>query len=255
LAVAFRSGANRGVGLNACILVRTIKASTKQAPAFVFESCPPENLKVPLLSLKGSTAETETIDLNPEVFGVPVRRDVIHQVAVWHLANRRKGTANSKTRGDVRGTTKKAFRQKGTGKARRGDMRSPMLIGGGVAHGPKPRDWSYSMNKKVRRLAMRSVLSGKLLEGRLWIFEDFELEHAKTQLLFQRLEELGIRNALFVDGEEFHDSPEFFQASKNIPWMQLVSGLRANVVEILRRENVVLSRRALQHLEKRLLVH
>jgi len=102
---------------------------------------------------------------------------------------------------------------------------------------------------------MRCVLSGKLLEGRLFVFDSFELDEPKTKLLAQKLEEHGLSNALFVDGEEFHDSPNFFLASKNLPWINLVSGLRANVVELLRRENVVLSRRAVEHLEQRLLIH
>ena len=177
---------------------------------------------------------------------------MIHQVAVWHAANRRKGTASSKTRGQVQGSTRKIMQQKGSGRARRGDIKSPVLVGGGQAHGPKPKDWSYSMPKKVRRMAMRSLLSGKLLEGRLTIVDNLNLTEPKTKLLHARLEELGLLNALFVDGEEFHEAPEFLQACKNIPWVQLASGLRANTLDILRRENLVLTRRAVEHLEGRL---
>ena len=270
----------------------------KLRPLTVFLSSA-ETLKVPVVKLEGDD-ELEIIELDPEVFGQPIRRgeethrsgrrsfpqstsddrillslsfpepqihfipffigfvtffaatDVIHQVAVWHAANRRKGNSSSKTRGEVRGSTRKLFKQKGTGRARQGDVKSPVRRGGGKAHGPKPRDWSYSMPKKVRRLAMKCVLSGKLLEGSLTIVDNLALSDPKTKVLYARLEELGLLNALFVDGEEFHEAPEFLMASKNIPWVQLVSGLRANTLDILRRENLVLTKRAVAHLEDRL---
>jgi len=110
------------------------------------------------------------------------------------------------------------------------------------------------MPKKVRRLAMRCVLSAKLLEGRLVIMADLDLDEPKTRLLHQRLEELDVTNAVFVSGGETHEAPDFFRSSKNIPWVELESGLRANVLGLLKREKVVLTLSAVEHLQERLLM-
>jgi len=231
--------------------VRGIKASTQVAPTWAFESAPLESLRVPVITLTGEAAGE--VELHPEIFGAPVRKDVVHEVVVWQRACRRRGLASSKNRGEVRGTTKKAFPQKGGGRARRGDMRSPVLRGGGVAHGPKPRDFSYTLPKKVRRMGLRCVLSAKLLEGRLTVIEDLNVEVPKTKLLAEQLDALGLHNAIFVDGEEQHEAESFLQASKNIHSIELFSGLHANCYDILRRENLVLTKRAVDHLEHRLM--
>src|ERR687892_2538972 len=147
------------------------------------------SMQVPITRLDQS--EAGTLELNPAVFGQPLRRDILHQVVRWQLAKRRQGTHKSKTRGEVKATTRKMYKQKGTGRARHGAASAPQFRGGGKAFGPKPRDHEHSLPKKVRRLGLKVALSSKLADGKLVILDQATLAEPKTKQLAARLGELG----------------------------------------------------------------
>ncbi|MDD9916239.1 MAG: 50S ribosomal protein L4, partial [Rhodospirillaceae bacterium] len=136
------------------------------------------------------------IDLADEVFGAPMRKDILARMVNYQLAKRRAGSANTKELSDIRGTTAKPFRQKGTGRARQGSRKAPQMRGGGTAFGPQPRDFAHKLTKKVRRMAMRSALSAKQADGKLVILKDAALKSPKTKELSAMLADLGWSNAL-----------------------------------------------------------
>ena len=140
------------------------------------------------------------IDLDEAVFGLPSRPDIVARVINWQLAKRRAGTANTKGISDVQGTTKKPWAQKGTGNARQGSLRSPQFRGGGIIFGPKPRDFSFKLTKKVRSLGLKTALSVKQAQGKLIVVKDGALAAAKTAELKKKLAGLGVKNALIVGG-------------------------------------------------------
>ena len=144
----------------------------------------------------------KVVELDPFIFASPIRRDILHLCVVHHLDGLRQGTASTKTRGEVRGSGRKIRPQKGSGRARLGDGQSPMLYGGGVAFGPKPRDFSTKLPRKVVEMGMRVALSAKLREQRLGVMNDLRWSSPKTKHLAQRIEELGYRKTLFVTGED-----------------------------------------------------
>lgn len=205
-------------------------------------------MQVPVLNLLGE--QVDSIELDDAVFAAPVRPDILHRVVVWQLAKRRRGTASTKTRSEVNRTKKKWYRQKGTGRARHGSRNAPIFVGGGVAHGPKPRDWSIDLPKKVRRLGLRCALSDRMREGRLVVLDRAELEQPKTRILAERLRAFGWESVLFVT----EDTPErnFALAARNIPRVQVLPQIGANVYDILRHEHLVLTREAAKRLEERL---
>eukprot|EP00656_Telonema_subtile_P003446 TRINITY_DN11577_c0_g1_i5.p1 TRINITY_DN11577_c0_g1~~TRINITY_DN11577_c0_g1_i5.p1 ORF type:complete len:249 (+),score=44.52 TRINITY_DN11577_c0_g1_i5:207-953(+) len=239
--------------LSACRLtsvvapIRTVK--TVPAPAAAFQPFG-GSLDVPVKNLQGE--QVDTISLHPDVFGLPMRRDIVHRVVVWQRACRRQGSASSKSRGQVRGSTKKLYRQKGTGNARVGSARAPHRVGGGVAHGPKPRDFSYTLPKKVRKLGLCTTLSAKLSEGRLSVVEDLEIGSHKTKSLNTILEGNELTNALFVDGDLDEANSNFSVACKNVPNVQLLPSDMANVYAMLKRKDLVLTRSAVEQLQERL---
>ena len=190
------------------------------------------------------------IELADEVFGARVRRDILARMVNYQLAKRRAGTASTKARADIRGTTAKPFRQKGTGRARQGSKKAPNLRGGGVAFGPHPRDFSHKLTKKVRRIALRSALSAKQAGGKLVIIKDAALKDAKTKNLVGKLAKLGWRNALIVTGAQIDES--FARAAANIPNLDVLPCQGANVYDILRRDHLVLTTAAVAALEARL---
>ena len=148
-------------------------------------------IRTNVLSLK--TGEVvEEIELDKYVFGAPIRPDVLHSVVVWQLAARRQGTHSAKTRGEVKGTTRKPWPQKGGGRARAGDLKAPHMRGGGVAFAPKPRNYYYALPQKIRRLGLRVALSAKYAEGRLVIVDDDDLESHKTKEFAKLLQEKGL---------------------------------------------------------------
>jgi len=205
------------------------------------------------MKVKVTTLDNEgagEIELAAEVFGVEVRRDVLARVVNWQLAKRRAGTHKSKSRGEVSGTTKKAFRQKGTGRARRGNLKTNLLRGGGTAHGPLPRDHSHALPKRYRQLGLKTALSAKAAEGKLIVLEAARVDSHKTRELARRFDALGWENALIIDGPEVDEL--FLRAARNLPRIDVLPHQGANVYDILRRDQLVLTRDAVEALEARL---
>jgi large subunit ribosomal protein L4 len=194
--------------------------------------------------------EVGSIDLAEEVFGLPVRRDILARMVNWQLAKRRAGTHATKGISDVQGTTKKPWRQKGTGRARQGSLRSPQFRGGGIIFGPVVRSHEFDLQKKVRRLALKTALSAKQAEGKLVVLEAAKLAEAKTKGLAKRLDKLGWGSVLIIDGPIVDEN--FARAARNLPGVDVLPQQGANVYDILRRDTLVLTRDAVQHLEARL---
>jgi len=194
--------------------------------------------------------EVGDIELADEVFGLPVRPDILARVVNWQLAKRRAGTHKTKGISDISGTTKKPYKQKGTGRARQGSLRSPQFRGGAVIFGPVVRSHEFSLQKKVRRLALKTALSAKQAEGKLIVLETAKLAEAKTAALVKRFDKLGWSSVLIIDGPTVDEN--FARAARNIPGIDVLPQQGANVYDILRRDTLVLTRDAVQHLEARL---
>jgi large subunit ribosomal protein L4 len=190
------------------------------------------------------------IDLADEVFGAKVRPDILARVVNWQLAKRRAGTHKAKGISEIQGTTKKPWRQKGTGRARQGSLRSPQFRGGAVIFGPVPRDHGFSLQKKVRRLGMLSALSAKQADGKLVVLDSASLPAAKTKELAHRFKKLGWQSVLIIDAPEVDQG--FARAARNLPKVDVLPQQGANVYDILRRDTLVLTRAAVEHLEARL---
>ena len=190
------------------------------------------------------------IDLAEEVFGLPIRRDILARMVNWQLAKRRAGTHKTKGISEIQGTTKKPWRQKGTGRARQGSLRSPQFRGGAVIFGPVVRSHAFSLQKKVRRLALKTALSAKQAEGKLIVLEAAKLDQGKTRALRERFEKLGWGSVLIIDGPTLDEN--FARAARNLPQVDVLPQQGANVYDIMRRDTLVLTRDAVQHLEARL---
>ncbi len=190
------------------------------------------------------------IQLSTEVFEVPVRADLLQRAVVWQLAKRQAGTHKTKTYGEVAGSTRKIVKQKGSGGARHGGIRAPQFRGGGKAFGPVVRSHEIGMPKKVRALALRTALSSKVKDGKLIILDDAKLTEGKTKLLVQKLGKLGLSSALIIGGAEL--DVNFKRAAANIPQIDVLPQQGTNVYDILRRDTLVLTRAAVEHLEARL---
>lgn len=186
--------------------------------------------------------------LPESIFGVAVRPHLLHQAVVMQLNNRRAGTASTKTRGRVRGSGRKPWRQKGSGRARAGSVRSPIWVGGGTVFGPLPRDYSYRIPKKARRQAVLSALSLKRQEEKLVVVEPEDVSEIKTRLMAEAMASLGVGNALFVIAE----SDEKIELSaRNLPNVKVLRVAGLNVYDLLRFEYLVLTQGALQKIEER----
>ncbi|MGH7096151.1 MAG: 50S ribosomal protein L4 [Stellaceae bacterium] len=194
--------------------------------------------------------EVGDIELAEEVFGLPVRRDILARVVTWQLAKRRAGTHKAKGISEISGTTKKPYRQKGTGRARQGSLRSPQFRGGARIFGPVVRSHEFSLQKKVRRLGLKTALSAKCSEGKLVIIDAAHVAEAKTKLLRQRLDAFGWESVLIIDGPAIEEG--FARAARNLPKVDVLPQQGANVYSILRRDTLVLTRAAVEHLEARL---
>jgi large subunit ribosomal protein L4 len=190
------------------------------------------------------------VELADDVFGIPVKPSVLHEVVTMQLSNRRSGTAAVKHRSDVRGSGKKLFRQKGTGRARRGDIKSPLLRGGGVVFGPDKRNYSYRVPKKVRKLALKMALSSKLLENELVVLDQFELDEIKTKKFAGVLKTLKLKNALIVT-EKPNDNLEL--SARNVPNVKVLRSEGLNVYDILKYRMLVVLEPAVKNIEGRLL--
>ena len=193
--------------------------------------------------------EVGDIELTEEVFGLPVRRDILARVVNWQLAKRRAGTHKTKGISEISGTTKKPYKQKGTGRARQGSLRSPQFRGGAVIFGPVVRSHEFDLQKKVRRLGLKTALSAKQAEGKLVVIDAARLDEAKTKALRERLDALGWSSVLIIDGVVNED---FARAARNLPKVDVLPEQGANVYDILRRDTLVLTRDAVQQLEARL---
>lgn len=190
------------------------------------------------------------IELAEEVFGMEPRRDILHRVVTWQLAKRRGGNHAVKERNSVRGSGAKIWRQKGTGRARHSSNKAPQFRGGGVAHGPRVHDHVHKLTKKVRVLGMRSALSSKLAEGKLFILDEATLEETKTKALSSKVAALGWGDVLIIDGGELDRN--LVQAAGNLTDVQVMASAGANVYDILRRDTLVLTKSAVEVLEARL---
>jgi large subunit ribosomal protein L4 len=193
--------------------------------------------------------EAGTIELSAAVFGQPIRADILHQVVRWQQAKRRQGTHKTKTRGEIKATTRKMYKQKGTGRARHGAASTTLFRGGGKSFGPVPRDHAHSLPKKVRKLGLKVALSSKLAEGKLVVLDQASLEGPKTKQLAAAVGKWGWKTALVIDGELDRN---FALASRNLVGLQLLPIAGANVADILRRDVLVLTTAAVRGLEERL---
>lgn len=194
--------------------------------------------------------EAGEIELPPELFGAAPRPDIMARVVHWQLAKRRAGTHKAKGMGEVSGTTKKPYRQKGTGSARQGSLRSPQFRKGGVVHGPVVRDHGYKLNKKVRRLGLISALSMKAQEGKLVVLDTAALgAEAKTGATAKRLAALGWSSALVVDAAV---DQGFLRAVRNIPKVDVLPTIGANVYDILNHDVLAVTRAGVEALKERL---
>ena len=193
--------------------------------------------------------EVGDIDLAEEVFGLPVRRDILARVVNWQLAKRRAGTHKTKGISEISGTTRKPYKQKGTGRARQGSLRSPQFRGGAVIFGPVVRSHEFGLQKKVRRLGLKTALSAKQAEGRRVVIDAARIPEAKTKVLQARLEALGWGSVLIIDGDV---DQGFARAARNLPKVDVLPQQGANVYDILRRDTLVLTRDGAQQLEARL---
>lgn len=194
-------------------------------------------------------AEKGEITLASEVFEVAVRPEILHLVVRAQLAARRAGTHAAKTRAYVSGGGVKPWRQKGTGRARSGSNRSPVWRGGAIVFGPQPRDYSFKVNKKVRKLALCMALSSRLAGDKLLVVNDIALPEAKTKLFAKVAGALGLEKALIIAPEE---TRELALSSRNIPGITLTTPDQLSVYEILRHKQLVLLEGAVQHVETRL---
>ncbi len=190
------------------------------------------------------------IELDEAIFGLEPRADILHRVVRWQLAKRQAGTHKTKTRGEVSYSTKKIYRQKGTGGARHGDKGVVQFRHGGTAKGPVVRSHAHDLPKKVRKLGLKLALSAKARDGKIVVIEKAELDEGKTKTLKSGLEKLGLRKILIVDGAQIQEN--FARAARNIVDLDVLPSQGANVYDILRRDTLVLTRAGVEALEARL---
>ncbi len=207
----------------------------------------PEPVTIPLMSQRNEVVGE--IALPPEVFAAPVRRHLLYETVRMQQANRRAGTAATKTRAFVSGGGKKPWRQKGTGRARAGSTRSPIWRGGATLFGPQPRDYSYRLPASARKAALRSALAAKARDGQILVLDRIALEAPKTKLLAQLMATLNVQSALIVVPER-DDSLE--RAGRNLPRVKVLRAEGVNVYDLLRYERLILTQDAVQALNGRL---
>ena len=204
-------------------------------------------MKVKVQKIDGKAAGD--VELNDDVFGVEPRADILHRVVTWQLENRRGTARPTRERSDVARTGKKFGPQKGSGGARHGDRGAPIFIGGGKAHGARKRDFNQSLNKKVRALGLKMALSSKAKDG-LIVVDSLELSDAKTKALKAQFDSNGWNGkVLFVDGDTVNDG--FKKAARNLPGINVLPAMGANVYDILKHDTLVLTKDAVAKLEGR----
>lgn len=200
---------------------------------------------VAVFNMKGE--QVSTIELNDAIFGIEANGHVMHQAVVQYLANQRQGTQSAKTRAEVRGGGRKPWRQKGTGRARQGSIRSPQWVGGGVVFAPKPRDYSFKLNKKVKRLALQSALSVKVAEGKIIVMDELTLAEVKTKAMIQVLENIKCGKALIImDGS----NTNVMLSARNIPEVKTASVNTINVYDLLKYNTLVVTKEAVEKIQE-----
>jgi large subunit ribosomal protein L4 len=205
-------------------------------------------MKLPVKNLANESVGE--IDLDDEIFAVPVRADLIHRAVNWQLAKRRSGNHKTKGISEISGTTKKPYKQKGTGNARQGSLRSPQFRGGARIFGPVVRSHEHDLTKKVRKLALKTALSAKAAAGQLVVIDEAVTDSHKTKSLAVNLKALGFDSLLVIDGQVLNEN--FVRAARNIPLVDVLPSQGANVYDIIRRNFLVLTRSAVSDLEARL---
>jgi large subunit ribosomal protein L4 len=205
-------------------------------------------MKADVIKLDASSAGS--IDLDDAIFGLEPRADILHRMVRWQLAKRQAGTHSVKGRSEVSYSTKKIYRQKGTGGARHGDRAAPIFRKGGTYKGPTPRSHAHDLTKKFRALGLKHALSAKAGSGALVVLDEAALPEAKTRLLAQALKSLGWKRALVIDGPQV--DANFARAARNIEGLDVLPSIGANVYDILRRDTLVLTKAAVEALEARL---
>ncbi|MGM0653820.1 MAG: 50S ribosomal protein L4 [Thermodesulfobacteriota bacterium] len=199
--------------------------------------------------LNSTGAKVSEVELPDEIFSIPVKTSVLHEVVRSQLVSKREGTAASKTRGMISGSTKKLFRQKGTGNARAGSVKSPLRKGGGVIFGPSPRSYEIKVPKKVRKLALKMALSAKVSDSRLFVIDALELEEIKTKALADLLSTLKLDDLLIVSDT---DDAKLTLSSRNIPDVKVIKTEGLNVYDILKFKNLLLVESSIENIKGRL---
>ena len=201
--------------------------------------------KLALYNMEGQ--KTGSMEASDAIFAVEVNESVLHTVVVNHLANKRQGTQNTKTRTEVRGGGKKPWRQKGTGRARQGSIRAPQWVGGGVALGPKPRSYRYSVNKKIKRIALKSALTAKYNDYAVYVVDGLSLDEIKTAKIAALLKGLEVSSALIVTAEA---DTNIYKSARNIMGVTPTHVGTLNTYDILKHKAIVLSKDAVTKIEE-----
>ena len=205
-------------------------------------------MKLDVIKLDGEAAGT--VDLGDEIFGLEPRADILHRVVRWQRNKAQAGTHKVKTRSEVSYSTKKIYRQKGTGGARHGARSAPIFRGGGIYKGPTPRSHAHDLTKKFRKLGLKHALSAKAQAGHIVVLEDTTLADGKTKSLAAAIKKLGWKRALIIDGAEVNAN--FAQAAANIDGLDVLPSMGANVYDILKRDTLVITKAGVEALEARL---
>ncbi len=201
---------------------------------------------VKVIDMEGK--EAGTMELSDELFGIEPNQNAVHEVVKNYLANQRQGTQSAKTRGEVRGGGRKPFRQKGTGRHRQGSSTDPSQVGGGIVFAPKPRDYSYAVPKKVRRLALKSVLSAKVADDEIIVLDKLEMKEAKTKEMVKVLANIGAaKKALIVMPEK---DEAVVRAAHNIPGVRTALAANMNVYEIINHTSFIVTKEAVEKIEE-----
>lgn len=205
-------------------------------------------MKAPVIKL--DAGEAGEVDLNDDIFGLEPRADILHRVVRWQRNKAQAGTHKVKTRSETSYSRKKIVRQKGSGGARHGDRNAPIFRGGGIYKGPTPRSHAHDLTKKFRKLGLRHALSAKQAAGELVVLDEAVLAEAKTKSLASAVKNLGWKRALVIDGADLNEN--FAKAASNIEGLDVLPGQGANVLDILKRDTLVLTKAGIEALEARL---
>ncbi len=201
---------------------------------------------MPVYTLNGEVVDQ--IELSQAIFDLPFNGAVVHQAMAGQLANRRHGTVSTKTRGEVKGSTRKLYRQKHTGRARRGDIKSPLLRGGGVVFGPKPRTYRQSMPRKMRKLALKCLLSAKVREGNIRLVQELDFKEPKTKDMINVLSSLGIDSSTLILTAQ--STPNVVKSAANLPEVKVLPSDLINVLDLLSYEMLVATVPAIRNIEQ-----